>query len=317
MPVDLKALLKINGNTYTIPLNIHRGNVMWTNIKLLEEAGVAVPTNFDEFFAACDALKAKGIVPLALGGSEGFEFGQTFEVTLLGTVGPDKFLGLFDGSVPWTDPGVTQALENYGKMVECSNEDRGSFGWAPAARLVIDGKAAFNIMGDWAYGEVVSFGVTDSVTWNSPPGNQGSFLLVSDGFALPKAAPDRENAVEFIKLITRKDAQENFNQLKGSICARTDCDYSTFPEASRAYFQASAADFAKDRIIPIVTHGSLADPVWKDQFRQIASQFTSDRDVAAAQSAFVVAAEDAGFPQQAAADGGSADEGGEEGGGEE
>lgn len=298
MPEDLKALLKINGNTYTVPMNIHRGNVMWTNTNLLKQAGVTAPKTFDEFFAACDALKAKGIVPLALGTADGFELSQTFEVNLLGTVGPDKFLGLFSGKEKWTDPGVTQALQNFGKMIDCSNEDRGTIGWAPAIKLVIDNKAVFNIMGDWAYGEVVKFNATDHVTWNNPPGNEGAFLLVSDGFALPKQAPNKENAINFIKLITQKDVEEAFNQLKGSICARTDCDYNTFPENSRAYFQNSAHDFATGRVVPVVTHGSLADPVWAKQFGQVAIQFASDRDVAAAQNALVLAAEDAGFPQK-------------------
>lgn len=298
MPEDLKALLKINGNTYTVPLNIHRGNVMWTNTRLLEKAGVSAPKTWDEFFAACDTIKSKGIIPLALGTADGFELSQTFEVTLLGTVGVDKFMGLFNGSEKWTDPGVTQALETFGKMIDCSNEDRGTIGWAPAVKLLIDDKAVFNIMGDWAWGDVVAAKATDHITWNLPPGNEGAFLLVSDGFALPKQAPNKENAINFIKLITQKDAQELFNQNKGSICARTDCDYNTFPADRRAYFQSAADDFAKSRIVPVVTHGSLADPVWAKQFGQIAIQFASDRDAKAAQNALVLAAEDAGFPQE-------------------
>ncbi len=297
MPADLKAVLKLRDKTYTVPLNIHRGGVMWTNTRLLEKAGVQVPTNFEEFFAVCDTLKAQGIVPLALGTADGFELSHTFEDILLGTVGADTYMGLWNGSVSWTDPAVAQALENFNKVLDCTNEDRGTYGWAPAIRLVIDDKAAFNIMGDWAYGEVVFFKATDYVTWNPAPGTQGTFFLVSDGFALPVEAPNKENAIEFIKLITRKDAQEAFNQNKGSICARTDCDYNTFPADRRAYFQSAADDFAVATIIPMVTHGSGAIPSWAEQFGQIVTQFASDRDVAAAQAAFVLAAEDAGYPQ--------------------
>jgi glucose/mannose transport system substrate-binding protein len=297
MPEDLKALLKVRGNTYTVPLNIHRGGVMWTNTRILEKAGLAVPTNFDEFFAACETLKGQGVIPLGLGIADGFELSHTFEDVLLGTVGADKFTGLWNGSLSWNDPGVAQALENFNKMLDCTNEDRATMGWAPAIALVINDQAAFNIMGDWAYGEVISKGASDYVTWNPAPGTQGTFFLVSDGFALPKEAPNKENAIEFMKLITRKDAQEAFNQNKGSICARTDCDYNTFPADRRAYFQSSADDFKTARIIPMVTHGSGAIPSWATQFGDIVIQFASDRDVAAAQAAFVLAAEDAGFPQ--------------------
>ena len=297
MPEDLKALLKIRGNTYTVPLNIHRGNVMWTNTNVLEQAGVAVPTTFEEFFAACEALQAQGIVPLGMGTSDGFELGHTLEVVLSGTVGAEKNKGLWDGSVSWSDPDVTTALENYSKLLDCTNEDRGTIGWVGGADLVINDQAAFNIMGDWAYGEVIAKGALDKVTWNSPPGNQGQFFLVSDGFAITKDAPNPENARRFVEILTAKEAQEAFNQNKGSICARTDCDYGTFPEDRRAYFQSAADDFAASAIIPMVTHGSGAIPSWQDQFGQIATQFASDGDVAAAQSALTLAAEDAGFPQ--------------------
>ena len=294
MPEDLKNLLKIRGNTYTVPLNIHRGNVMWTNTRLLEQAGVEVPTTFEEFFAACEALQAQNIVPLGLGTANGFELAQTLETVLLGTMGPDKYLGLWNGTTSWTDPDVATALETFGKMLDCTNEDSGTLTWDAATHLVINDQAAFNIMGDWAWGEVIALGGTDYVTWNPPPGNQGSFILVSDGFGLPKDAPNKENAIEFIKLITRKDAQEAFNSKKGSICARTDCDYSAF---GSDYYQSSADDFAVDRIIPVIIHGSGAPPSWGVPFGEVATQFASDRDVDAAQAALVLLAEDAGYPQ--------------------
>jgi glucose/mannose transport system substrate-binding protein len=280
MPQDLKDLLKIRGNTYTVPMNIHRGNVLWTNQNVLAQAGVTVPANFDEFFAACEALQAQGIVPLGMGIADGFELGHTFEVALAGTVGADNIKGLFNGTVSWTDPGVAQALENYSKLLDCTNEDRGTVGWVGGIELVINDQAAFNIMGDWAYGEILVNNATDKVVWNSPPGNQNQFFLVSDGFAITRDAPNPDNAREFVRIITRKEAQEAFNQNKGSICARTDCDYGTFPADRRAYFQSAADDFATSNIIS-----------------QIVTQFSSDRDVAAAQAALVLAAEDAGFPQ--------------------
>ena len=84
---------------------------------------------------------------------------------------------------------------------------------------------------------------------------------------------------------------------KGTICARTDCDYSTFPAESRTYFQSSADDLATKQIFPSIAHGSAAHPDWAGQINDIVTKFASDRDVAAAQSALVLAAEDAGFPQ--------------------
>jgi glucose/mannose transport system substrate-binding protein len=296
MPEDLKSVLKIRGNTYTVPLNIHRGNVMWTNNRVLEKAGVTVPTTFDEFFTTCTILQEQGYVPLGMGITDGFELGHTLEVAIAGTVGAEKNKGLWNGTVSWSDPDVTKALENFSKMLDCTNEDRGTINWVGGIDLIINDQAAFFIMGDWAFGEVIKKGALDYVGYNSPPGNQGMFFMVSDGFAITKEAPNPENAREFVKIITRKDAQEGFNMNKGSICARTDCVYDAFPGGG-AYFKGSAGDFATNAIIPMVTHGSGAIPSWQGQFSQIATQFASDRDVTAAQNALILAAEDAGFPQ--------------------
>jgi glucose/mannose transport system substrate-binding protein len=295
MPEDLKNVLKIDGKTYTVPLNIHRGNVMWTNNRVLEQAGVAVPTNFEEFAAACETLKAAGVVPLAQGSTDRFEVFHTFETVLPGTMGPDKTLGLYDGTTSWADPGVTEALENFNVMLDCVNEDWGNTNWVGAIDLVINDQAAFNIMGDWAFGEVLFKDATGYVGWNPPPGNAGLFNMVSDGFAITKAAPNPENAAEFVKIMTRKEAQEAFNKHKGSICARTDCDYSTF--SFPAYFEGSASDFASGRVLPSMAHGSAMHPAWQQQVSDIMTQFGSDRDVAKAQNALVLAAEDAGYPQ--------------------
>ncbi|HXM26999.1 MAG TPA: ABC transporter substrate-binding protein, partial [Chthoniobacterales bacterium] len=48
---------------YAVLAGIHRGNVLWYNTKLLQKNGIKVGSkmSFDEFFAACDKLKAAGI----------------------------------------------------------------------------------------------------------------------------------------------------------------------------------------------------------------------------------------------------------------
>lgn len=294
VPASLKELLKYNGKMWTVPMNIHRANVLWVNKKVFADAGLTPPTTMDEFFTAAEALKAKGIVPLAMGGAEGFEQPQTFEVVLVSTVGGQGMNDLWSGKLKWSDPKVTEALNTYKKMLTYTNEDRAALAWSDAIKLVIDGKAAMSIMGDWSDGEFIKAGVGDDAYAGIPaPGNKGSFMLVSDGFALPAQAPNKENAVNFLKLITTKEAQEAFNIKKGSICARTDCDYSAFD----AYLKSSAKDFAVDIIVPSATHGSAIEPAWATAFYDVMKKFVADGDVAAAQAALVQAANDNGVPQ--------------------
>jgi glucose/mannose transport system substrate-binding protein len=260
----------------------------------MADAGLETPTTWDEFFTVAEALKAKGIVPLAHGGADGFEGPQTFEAILYSTAGADGVLGLWNGTKSWEDEEVTEALELYKRVLTYTNEDRNSLGWAPATALVIEGRAAMNIMGDWADGEFVKAGKTAADYEGVPaPGNQGMFMLVSDGFAWPLKAPNPKNAENWLRLIATKEAQEAFNIKKGSICSRTDCDYSAFDD----YLKSSAADFKTSRVIPTATHGSAIVPSWQQQYYDIVKKFIGDGDVASAQAAFVQAAADAGFPQ--------------------
>jgi glucose/mannose transport system substrate-binding protein len=294
IPQDLKDLLTYKGHMWTVPMNIHHGNVLWINKKIFADNGLSYPTTFDEFFKVADALKAKGIVALSMGGSEGFEQSQTFETVLIGTLGGQGVKGLWTGKTSWKDPKVADALNTYKKYLTYTNSDRDALSWDQASKLVINGQAAMNIMGDWADGEFIAAKKTAADYTGIPaPGNKGAFLLVSDGFALPLKSANHDNAVNFLKLVTTKEAQEGFNIKKGSICARTDCDYTNFDD----YLKSSAAEFKTDIIVPVATHGSAAVPSWATAFGDIIKKFSADGDVAAAQAALVQAATDAGFPQ--------------------
>ena len=56
------------GNIFSVPVNIHRSNVMWYVPANLEEWGVTAPTSWDEFVSeTCPTLQEAGIVPLAIG----------------------------------------------------------------------------------------------------------------------------------------------------------------------------------------------------------------------------------------------------------
>jgi glucose/mannose transport system substrate-binding protein len=55
---------------------------------------------------------------LALAMKDTFAGAQTFENTLLGTVGPDTYNALFRGEAPWDDQGVRDAADTYARMLD-------------------------------------------------------------------------------------------------------------------------------------------------------------------------------------------------------
>ncbi len=292
-PADLIALLKYKDHFWGVPVNIHRSNVLWYNKALFTKAGItAAPTTWDEFFAAADKLKAAGIAPVALGGKDGFEIQHTFEDILAGSMTADEYRGLWNGKTSWKSPKVTAALETLKKYISYANTDRDALTWAAATQLLIDGKAAMNIMGDWANGQFISASFTD-YGWAAVPGTNGTFVALSDSFALPAKAPNVANAKLWLDLAGSKAAQEAFNKQKGSICARTDCDYASF----NAYLQSAAKDWSANAIVPSVVHGAAAGPGLSKSFGDALILFAVSGDVAATQSALVAAATAAGFAQ--------------------
>lgn len=151
-PQDLIDLVSSDGSIWSVPVNIHRGNVLWYNKKVFDDNGLTVPTTFDEFFAAADALKAKGITPLALGDKEPWAATHLFETVLLGTLGADGYRQLWTGDLSFDDPKVKEALETFKRMLTYVNEDHAARNWQDASQLVSSGEAAMNVMGDWAKG---------------------------------------------------------------------------------------------------------------------------------------------------------------------
>lgn len=150
MPETLIPLISEGGDIYSVPVNIHRANVIWSNTQVLADNGISMPTSLTGWFEAMDALQAAGELPLAMG--EQWTAMHLFETILLAGLGPDKYNGLWDGSTDWGSPDVLTSLETFAKTLSYTNSDASSLIWQDASQLVIDGSAAFNVMGDWAQG---------------------------------------------------------------------------------------------------------------------------------------------------------------------
>jgi outer membrane protein OmpA-like peptidoglycan-associated protein len=177
----------------------------------------------------------------------------------------------------WDDPKVRLAMSYFAKMQEYVNPDHANLTWDQAVKELMDGKVAFNSMGDWADGEFIKAHLKENVDfgWVNHPGTSGSFLIVADGFTLAKGAPHRESAIAWLKSIGSKESQEAFNPLKGSIPARTDVDKSKFD----GYHQWSMEEFAKDKLLPSCVHGEAAPDAFQKGLNNAVSAFLVDLNV--------------------------------------
>ncbi len=296
MPETLIPLISQDGNIYSVPVNIHRANVLWYNPTVLSDAGIdpASLTSIDAFIAALQTLRDGGMdAPLAMG--EQWTAMHLMETIFLATLGPDAYNGLWDGTTDWASPEVTTAIENYATVLGYVNSDASALTWQDASQLVVNGDAAFNVMGDWAEGYFKELGLNpDSGTdfgWMPVPGTQGSFQFLSDSFVLAVGAPDRDAAIAWLTICGSREGQDAFNPVKGSIPARSDGDISLYD----TYLQSAMADWAADTIVGSLTHGVVANDSWKTLINDALGVYLTDTTaVEAFQTSLVTACQSAG-----------------------
>ena len=289
-PKDLIDIVSYRGQPYSVPVNVHRGNVLWYNKKVFDENNLKAPTTWDEFFTVAETLKMKGIAPLALGDKNKWEAAHLFEDILVASLGANGYRGLWNGKTSWTGDGVKKALDTYARILSYVNNDHAAGTWDSATQMLIDRKAAMTIMGDWAAGYFTSKGWKPNVDYGfaPAPGTGGTFVVVTDTFGLPRKAPHRAEALNWLKVAGSKEGQEAFNPLKGSICGRTDCDLNKFD----AYLKSSAADFSKNALVPSEVHGSAAPEGFATAFNDVVNFFVTNKNVASAQRALQKACAD-------------------------
>lgn len=270
LPEKIRNAVKVNGKYFAVPVNLHNENWVWFNKAVLAKAGAKEPTNMDEMFAAMDKVKAAGgVVPLALGG-QGWQEGITFRGVLLATGGQDLYLKTFKDKDAST-PGFRKAVETFKKLK--GYVDPGSPGrdWNLATGMVIEGKAAFQMMGDWAKGEFVNAGKTAGKEYGCfmAGGPKMPYAIGGDVFVFPKqkSADSAAAQKKLAEMMISPEGQVAFNNKKGSIPIRTDVDTSKMDICAQAGVQA----IKENRLLQ--SDNELLSPDAKGAFEDAVSKF--------------------------------------------
>ncbi len=265
------------GEIYSIPVNVHRGNVLWYNKVLMDEYNIEPPTTIYTFLEALKKLDSQGITPLALGDKNKWTATHLYEDILVATLGPSRYNGLWNGTTSFDDPGIRESLVIFKEIIKYVNEDHAALTWQDASERVFNGKAVFNVMGDWAEGYFKTMGWTPDKDfgWAAVPGTRGSFMVVTDSFGLPKGAPHPEGAKAWLKTIASVEGQDTFNPIKGSIPSRLDAN----KELYDPYLTDSMSDFSNVSLTPSIAHGSAAPEGFITALHDALNQFITEKDV--------------------------------------
>ena len=220
----------VDGKVVCVPVNLHSAQWMWTNRKVYKDAGIEPPKNWNEMIAAAPALQAKGIIPLSM--AEGWPVALMIQDLTVAIAGVDNFVKVYKDRDLAIAGGaemaaVFQAIDAARKLVDPKTIVPQ---WNEAVGLVISGKAAANVMGDWAGGEFQVAKMKAGEDYDCLPGLGVEPVLNTGGdvFYFPKNKdPEVEKAqLAMASMMVTKEVQVAFNLKKGSLPMRADVDLS-------------------------------------------------------------------------------------------
>ncbi|GAA2971805.1 raffinose/stachyose/melibiose transport system substrate-binding protein [Microbacterium terrae] len=140
-----------DGDLYALPTEFNIEG-FWYNTQLLDEAGVDVPTTWDELADAAAALKAADIQPFVAAGKDGWPVTRLVGDYIFRSLGADALQKVADGEASLTDPEYVEAAEAVAEFGRQGyfGDAAGSIDYNTAMNQFLTGGGAFFYMGSWA-----------------------------------------------------------------------------------------------------------------------------------------------------------------------
>jgi glucose/mannose transport system substrate-binding protein len=278
-PVSLLDSCTLDGHIYCVPVNIHSWQWIWLSHKAFADAGVAVPTNWDEFVAAAPALREAGKVPLAMG-NQPWQASGAFGVMTVAIAGLDAW-----SAVSIDKNADVAAGPEYAKVFQAAADARafrmGSNvqDWNQATNMVITGEAGGQIMGDWAQGEFQVAGQVAGEDYSCLPGLGVNEVISTGGDAFyfplvddPEVAKAQR---DLASLMLSKEVQVAFNLKKGSLPVRGDVDLAAANDCMK-----KGLDILADGAI-LPDGNQTLSPDTQGQIEDLMTEFWADESITA------------------------------------
>lgn len=205
-----------DGGVYAVPHGQSVATVFY-NTRLFEQYGVAVPTTYDEFLAACQTFIDNGIAPISVPAQDAWIAGQFLQQLADGVGGMDLYNGTVDGSRAWNDADYVTAGNLFGDLAAMGAFQDGYLGMSndEGRNLFTQEKTAMYYMGSWDITVLQDSDIGEYVdVFNIPASNPdaGNVALgdVDQCLAISANCSNPEAAAAYIKLFSDVEAQEAY-----------------------------------------------------------------------------------------------------------
>ncbi len=215
--------MTIDGKQWGVPYTYYQWGIYY-NKDAYAAAGVEVPETWDEFIANCAKFEEAGIDCVTTGTKALWPGAGIFDYLNLRTNGYDFHMALTQGEIPWTDDRVKATFAEWAKLVEPGyiTDNHAALDWQDAAALLIQGKAANYVMGNFAVAVFKDGGMTDETLGFMPfptinPDVPRAEEAPTDTVHIPAGAENVEDARTFLAFLAQADVQTKLNEALGQL----------------------------------------------------------------------------------------------------
>ena len=205
-----------NGKTYGVPFEGGPVSLMHYNKAIFERLGLQPPKNWPQFLNVLEKIKNAGIVPIGIGAKDRWPAAHVGTALLVTSLGRDKCLTLLSGKTSWRSREVVQALDRLKELCDRGYIIRGAAGLSRDEVQVLfwQGKVAMQPVGYWMpimlrdmpKGFKLDYFLFPAVNEQVPY----SLYLNKNGFAMPRAEKNKDQAAELMNLFVSQKYQSEF-----------------------------------------------------------------------------------------------------------
>lgn len=222
-PAAFKGASSYNGKIYFMPTSWYWW-AMYYNKAVFQKLNLQTPKTWDDFLKVCDALKAAGIAPIAIGAKDTWTTGGWFDAVDAAVNGGDTNGQIMSGKIPYTDPRVKNTFDYLASL-----SSRGyimpnatSYSWQEAAAVLFKGDAGMYLMGQFIK-DAASDAQKPNIDFFRFPivGNNTNYSVdtPTDGFLIPKNGKHKQAVQKFMAFLATKETQEALNKPLGRLSA--------------------------------------------------------------------------------------------------
>jgi multiple sugar transport system substrate-binding protein len=238
--------MTIDGKQWGVPYTYYQWGIYF-NKDVYKAAGVEVPKTWDEFVANCAKFQAAGVDCLTTGSKALWPTAGIFDYLDLRTNGYDFHMQLTSGDIPWTDDRVKAVFAEWAKVVPYTTANHAAIDWQDAAALLVQGKAANYVMGNFAVATFKDGGMTNDSLGFMPfpeitPGLARAEEAPTDTIHIPAGAKNVADAKKFLAFMASAEQQTKMNETLGQLPINKDSAVGDDPFLKAGFELLSTAD---------------------------------------------------------------------------